>query len=518
MDKNGFLASVGCALGLAALLCATPARCEDNADLRMAVARGDVAQVKSLIAQGVDVDERIERGGATALMRAAYGGDTAMVQVLLEAKADVNLQDDYGGTALIYAAQGNHAGIVRILLRAGADPSLESKNGMTALQIASQAGYGDVVLALTPGASPPAGSPSQTEHAVAAALPVYDVKASSASPEASTPSYLTQDASSGTLAALKNTSILGFSLVPYNFWYAAPQAKYEPDFLSYKFDTTALTSYQASLSIAGVHMGVTADFNNDVSNKVMNRTQQVAGFLGFNNLYVRYENAALRGTVTWTGDPLHYLPSTTAFNGKYTNIDFLWMPGTSASSSTAVSSGYVGLGYTAINLPVQFEDWAIATSPSLLQDLYDPDFKAQFANLVFGWDTMDSPLYVNPAINRSRNGFSPMFSMQGRFGYGWGVFSQQALNEDAYWANLNNFYRMLPATVGKLGEGSGTLGFQWSEMLGPLNLELGAGLYASAGYIDMGSTSNALAVAIGRSKIDTLYLNWGPILRAFLRW
>ena len=78
-----------------------------------------------------------EHGGATLLMAAAVRGHEAMVRMLLQRGASVNLESSYGVTALMSAALKGHTTIVQALLDAKADASLRSL-GMTALMWAEQ--------------------------------------------------------------------------------------------------------------------------------------------------------------------------------------------------------------------------------------------------------------------------------------------------------------------------------------------------------------------------------------------
>ena len=71
-------------------------------------------------------------------MLAAAGGQEAMVRMLLQRGASVNLQDPIGHTALMYAAYKGHTTIVQALLAAKADASLQTNDGYTALSWAEE--------------------------------------------------------------------------------------------------------------------------------------------------------------------------------------------------------------------------------------------------------------------------------------------------------------------------------------------------------------------------------------------
>ena len=102
--------------------------------LRQAALKGDVQAVAAWLDEGGGVDARCaERADATLLMVAAFAGQEAMVRMLLQRGASVNLQNSYGGTALMNAAINGHTTTVQALLDAKADTSLQDSDGDTAL-------------------------------------------------------------------------------------------------------------------------------------------------------------------------------------------------------------------------------------------------------------------------------------------------------------------------------------------------------------------------------------------------
>ena len=85
------------------------------------------------------------------LLSAAFSGDTATVQALLDAGADVNAKSNAGWTALFYAAESGHTATVQALLDAGADVSAKNNLGWTALMGAAINGHAATVRALLGG-------------------------------------------------------------------------------------------------------------------------------------------------------------------------------------------------------------------------------------------------------------------------------------------------------------------------------------------------------------------------------
>jgi ankyrin repeat protein len=109
--------------------------------------------VKTLIVAGVQIDATHDHAGR-ALHAAVDTGNEAIVQMLLDAKADVNLESPtYHPFAIQVAAVKGHEAIVRLLLEANADPNVQGGEYSTALQAAACHGHdGAVGLLLDGGA------------------------------------------------------------------------------------------------------------------------------------------------------------------------------------------------------------------------------------------------------------------------------------------------------------------------------------------------------------------------------
>ncbi len=85
--------------------------------------------------------------GGSWLFMAAKDGKLEVVNQLIQAKADVNLQKDHNGTTPLWAAiQGNHLGVVIALLDAHANANISNQlTGTTPLIIAAQNNYTDIL-------------------------------------------------------------------------------------------------------------------------------------------------------------------------------------------------------------------------------------------------------------------------------------------------------------------------------------------------------------------------------------
>lgn len=116
--------------------------------LAAAAMRGDLAEVRALIARQADVNAATG-DGMSALHWAAERGDAAMVQALLKAGASTTGTTKNGGyTPLHVAARAGHGAAVKALLAGGADAKALTSTGATALHLAAQAGDAMAVSAL----------------------------------------------------------------------------------------------------------------------------------------------------------------------------------------------------------------------------------------------------------------------------------------------------------------------------------------------------------------------------------
>ncbi|CAG9816689.1 unnamed protein product [Phaedon cochleariae] len=100
------------------------------------------ANVVRRLFQLADVNIRAKQHGQTALMLAVSHGRLDMVKLLLEAGADINIQDEDGSTALMCSAEHGHIEIVKHLLcQPDCDSTITDVDGSTALKIAMEAGH-----------------------------------------------------------------------------------------------------------------------------------------------------------------------------------------------------------------------------------------------------------------------------------------------------------------------------------------------------------------------------------------
>jgi ankyrin repeat protein len=117
--------------------------------LMLAAGVGNLDIVKMLLKAGAEVDATDERGW-TALMKSLFNyeqncGFPDVLEVLIDAGADIEHQVAYGTRPLMIAAGYGEARIVEVLLLAGVDVGAKNEGGRTAKTMAETKDYVEVV-------------------------------------------------------------------------------------------------------------------------------------------------------------------------------------------------------------------------------------------------------------------------------------------------------------------------------------------------------------------------------------
>ncbi len=116
--------------------------------LEPAITAGDVEQIRWLTDRGLDINETSLRMGQTPIFHAVAMGMADIVELLINAGADVNDVDDMGGTPIFYAAIMGMTEIVELLINAGADVNAVNRMGITPIeQVGLPQNIFDVLLA-----------------------------------------------------------------------------------------------------------------------------------------------------------------------------------------------------------------------------------------------------------------------------------------------------------------------------------------------------------------------------------
>jgi uncharacterized protein len=101
-------------------------------DIHTAVVAGNLEAVQQHIAAGSDINVKDPFGGSTPLISAAVFGKTDIAKALIEAGAQLNVQNNDGSTALHTAAFFCRPEIVKMLLKKNVDRTIKNNYGSTA--------------------------------------------------------------------------------------------------------------------------------------------------------------------------------------------------------------------------------------------------------------------------------------------------------------------------------------------------------------------------------------------------
>ena len=145
--KRAIVLTAGVLLWVASDMMTVQAQQREKASLHIAAGAGDIEQLKSYVAEGVDLNER-DRFGYTALEQAMRGGQFEAAKFLLEAGADANVKNTAGMSPLLTATWTNQVDYVELLLAHGARTDIQDSRGRTPLHLAADRGHVDIARML----------------------------------------------------------------------------------------------------------------------------------------------------------------------------------------------------------------------------------------------------------------------------------------------------------------------------------------------------------------------------------
>lgn len=114
--------------------------------LLLATYRGNNEVASYLIDNGANIN--LTTGFGTIVMAAIVKKNTAILEKLIAAKADINAADEKGITPLMLAVQFQQAETVALLLKSGAKKDSKDKAGKTAFEYATESGNDNLIKLL----------------------------------------------------------------------------------------------------------------------------------------------------------------------------------------------------------------------------------------------------------------------------------------------------------------------------------------------------------------------------------
>jgi ankyrin repeat protein len=111
-----------------------PRKATPKIDIHTAVLKNDIKTIKEHIAAKTDLNVKESFGGSTPLISAALFGRTEIAKLLINAGANLNIQNNDGSTALITAAFFCRPEIVKMLLAKKANKTIKNNFNQTAYE------------------------------------------------------------------------------------------------------------------------------------------------------------------------------------------------------------------------------------------------------------------------------------------------------------------------------------------------------------------------------------------------
>ena len=117
--------------------------------LALATFFGQAAAAERLIHAGADTEQRSANDTSNMPLHAAIAGNRDdLTRLLLDAGANINVQDGGGWTPVHLATHGGSLSLVQVLLARGADPSIVNRDGDSPLDTALKQGHAEIASVL----------------------------------------------------------------------------------------------------------------------------------------------------------------------------------------------------------------------------------------------------------------------------------------------------------------------------------------------------------------------------------
>lgn len=119
-----------------------------------AVEKGNLDEVKSILAQGVSINAKDSLGNSS-LIKAVDDEEVEMAKYLIQKGANVNLRNTMGETALYRAVYRGNLELVKLLVHAGAETKVKTVGGVSIAELAEDRGEESILEYLSTKSSKP---------------------------------------------------------------------------------------------------------------------------------------------------------------------------------------------------------------------------------------------------------------------------------------------------------------------------------------------------------------------------
>jgi len=204
-------------------------------------------------------------------------------------------------------------------------------------------------------------------------------------------------------------------------------------FLEYDFVADSFSTYEGAMTDEklGLNIGLSAEMDDNFVGKI----NKFSGYLGIKSLMLRLQSGKMRGSASWTGDPVAGMADKIDFDERYSDVSMVYWIGKAPFD-------YLGFSYISFGLPIQVDTMKTEsdkTKQVYANPVYDKDFEAKIYAVSFGMDTLVTPMLFPDSAERSEfyrvmaesnkksKGLGAYVSMQSLFGLGNARVSDGAL-------------------------------------------------------------------------------------------
>lgn len=307
-------------------------------------------------------------------------------------------------------------------------------------------------------------------------------------------------------AADKQSEVtLGVSIIPSANWSVSDVMTDNKD-MTYRWEATNFTSYEGSFKFKKYIFGV----NFEVEDNFIGKAEKYMGYLGYDNMHLRYQSGRLKGAVDWKGQLGTGMSSSFDFDSKFTHVDLIrWLEKGSAI-------GYIGASYTSFDAPVEVSTLITNTDQAHQKfgiPVYDKKYEVRAYSFIFGLDTMGDA--IRGQYLGGGEGFGFMAVGQDRIGFGNGKISEdvvvaaESLNPGRKFTERNSFIGFL--------ENDTTFGMQYTKTYGKATLCAGLGYNIMFVFVVPFSGAAKNPADLGYDTSFDLFRH-GPVFRLYALW
>lgn len=320
-------------------------------------------------------------------------------------------------------------------------------------------------------------------------------------------------------------AFIGISYIPSLKWKVFNVTKADGNFLSYKFDINAQSSFEGNFAIRpiGIRLGLSAN----VDNNMVGKAYKWGGYIGFRNVWIKLQRTQISGSVHWSGATPPGFSRDFKFSNDYFTIDLIkasnaYKHMAGGASANKILGTYWGIGYTSMAFPLKISTLKTPGGREHQKfgiPAYDTLFKAKYYTASFGFDILRQICLTsgNSGIipGKPAAKFGIYASTQDKIGLGPGEHSKHAIRMAEA---LNPGLKFVkPRGISALVNYNLSVGFRYTVKLKPVFMIFAMGYdFEGAAITNFGGAADTNKDLGYESNF--FYLDHGVSFKFYLSW